>query len=159
MIAGIYNASMSVLDSFGASQNYPTLRILSQINSVFNMAVIPIIESISSANGSKKGQILTIKGKGFTSDPKMMQILWDHRLICEVISVDQNTIVCSLQEDVDNFAEGSKDKTEFIGGCGVEYRKFVLSGESVSQMKNMKDFPNNYVYKNNYFELETPSNM
>lgn len=150
---------MVVSDSFGASQNYPTLKKLSANDTVYNMAIMPIIDSISSSRGSRKGQILTIRGRGFSMNANIMKVSLDHQLECNVINVTSVSIVCELKEDVANLAINYKNITTFVGGSGADYRKYRLNGESVTQMKLMKGFPDNYVFKDRYFELETPQNM
>lgn len=158
MPAGLYNASMAVLNSFGEAQNYPTLKKLSQNDTIYNMAIMPEINNLENHNGSFKGQIIKLQGKGFGLDPNKIKVFLDHRLPCKVISADNENIVCELMEDTLNISQQIKNSSFFIGGSGVDYRKFRLNGENVVQMKAMKNFPSNYLSRNLMWELETPSN-
>lgn len=159
MPSGLYMASMSVIDGYGDSQRNPTLRKISRDNVEYNMAVIPIVESLSSYSGSRKGQIISIKGRGFNMNANFTRVSVDNQLDCVILSITIDTIVCELQEDLQNIAQNLMKRTVFAGGSGADYRKFKLSGETVSQMKATNGFPENYVYKDRYFELETPQNM
>ena len=123
-------------------------------DTIYNMAITPVIQGISSNIGSRLGQIITIWGKGFQGN--RVEVWLDHRVGCQITYLDNEKIECILKADQ---VGGMSNVTEFIGGSGLDYRKYSLLGQNVVQMKLLKGFPNGYIYRNNFLEMETPENM
>jgi len=98
--AGYYTVSQRNKQATGHAKRLNSLPVYKDSNSSYDFAVVPRIDSISANSGSKEGQILNIKGSGFSKSGQNTVRLGDTP--CNIISQDEREIVCELQPRASN---------------------------------------------------------
>ncbi len=89
--------------------------------------MLPTINSVSPNRGNVGGQYLTIKGTGFSPNPKNNSITVDGN-VCEITFASSGQLNCILATKTASstlLATNSSNQTNgFLGGAGVQYARY-----------------------------------
>lgn len=111
MEAGYYNSSFKVKDK-GYSKNLPSFPSLSPKGEIYDFKCMPLVNEVSTNVGSPNGQVITLKGNGFSPKKDKVEVIAGN-YPCNVLSSDLYEIQCEVQKE-------SLNQTLFTKGVGIE---------------------------------------
>jgi hypothetical protein len=85
-------------DEVGDPKKMPLFQTFSMAGDPYEFVCVPKISQISSNTGSVEGQIIVIKGSGFSNNPLEVSVKADE-LNCKVLTSSNNQIVCEVEKD------------------------------------------------------------
>jgi len=105
----------------------------------FDFTVLPSVVSVSPNSGNQGGQLLTIKGSGFSQNIKNNSVSVDGN-DCKVTSVDRDTLKCTLQAQDHTTSSklsttSASQQNGYFSGSGLEYARYNI-GTPASDMPN-----------------------
>lgn len=115
----------------GYATKYPNFQGIDQSDGhLFDFRCIPMITEVSNNIGSPEGQILTIKGLGFTSNVSSL-VVTAGDFPCTVLSTNTYTITCKVETTALN-------QTVFVKGAGIEKWLYSGSGSNAFSISNQQ---------------------
>lgn len=135
---GDYNMTVTASQGTGFATSFVTSKAFKVgfEQTPFNVRIHPVLDSLSAHSGYVHGQILTLTGKGFGTDPSKLTVEYKN-LKCKVLTVSDTQVKCELEADLSPVTY-----LTFIGGAGLEHRLYSINAEPAT-LKAKANYPNN----------------
>lgn len=124
MEAGYYNVTQRNLRNTGLAKKLPTVPTYRFGGDSYDFVVVPRIDSISNNNGSIEGQIITIKGAGFSTTNQNEVSLGN--VSCKILEQSATEITCEMPP-----LDGPIPAQGYHAGLKWEFYEQAYSLESV----------------------------
>ncbi len=116
-------------DEVGDTKKMPFFGAFTIGGEGYDFACVPKITSVSSNIGSVSGQIIVIKGSGFSNIPEEVSVTADE-IACRVISSTVNEIACEVAKDL-----RESRPTFNVGQAGLRNDIYDVSNVGASGLK------------------------
>ena len=126
--AGKYNVSEK--NNYGYANNSFAMRKSSWEEEYFEFLSVPSVSEVTPHQGNVGGQILTIKGTGFSTKKENNTIMVGMNTPCVPLEATAGEIKCRmepLQEPVQTLPTDSTNQTGgFVSGSGLQYARYKV---------------------------------